>query len=415
MRLGLEDSYGLIDTVPGVTVSDVDPGSSVGLEVVTTDAAGNRWRSQGSYLIGADHKLIMDDPDRPWWEMAFLDDTRAPVTFSAPEDQLRYELSVTYEQERASLTTTRHWSKDLTTTSQGGDGWLLRSFEPPEGAGRRSAMLLVPGSTGIAASAPTAALLASHGYPSGVVAYMQEEGLPTSFRRIGVESILAALHVFAELCGLPYERITVLAQSVGTSVALSALSQPDAPAVGAVILVSPSSVVWQALGHGGPPDKVSSITAGGVDLPYVPVHSERLLGQLIGGAVRRHLSRRPHSSALATKEAYAAGLADKERVAAATIGVEQIPSPMLIMAGSDDAMWPATEMARAVLERRGGRPDDELLVLEGAGHFLRPPATPTTVDHNDALMSGGRPADIGRGQRLAWDAILSRVRQIADA
>lgn len=54
-------------------------------------------------------------------------------------------------------------------------------------------MLVVPGSTGLAAIEPTAALLASHGYLALVAAYMQEPGLPPAMKEIPVELIGAAL------------------------------------------------------------------------------------------------------------------------------------------------------------------------------------------------------------------------------
>jgi BAAT / Acyl-CoA thioester hydrolase C terminal len=56
--------------------------------------------------------------------------------------------------------------------------------------------------------------------------------------------------------------------------------------------------------------------------------------------------------------------------------------------------------------RMHGVGDDRLLLLPGAGHLLRPPVTPTTVDRNDALVSGGTPHGTARGQRAAWDANL---------
>jgi hypothetical protein len=82
------------------------------------------------------------------------------------------------------------------------------------------------------------------------------------------------------------------------------------------------------------------------------------------------------------------------------------------VAGEADAMWPSAAMARALVDRRrqhGGHPTDRLLLLlllPGAGHFLRPPVTPTTVDRNDSLVSGGTPRASARGQRAAWDAVL---------
>ena len=41
-----------------------------------------------------------------------------------------------------------------------------------------------------------------------------------------------------------------------------------------------------------------------------------------------------------------------------------------------------------------------------AGHFLRPPITPTTVPWNDDLVSGGTAEGNARAQAEGWNAIL---------
>jgi BAAT / Acyl-CoA thioester hydrolase C terminal len=84
---------------------------------------------------------------------------------------------------------------------------------------------------------------------------------------------------------------------------------------------------------------------------------------------------------------------------------------MLVIAGEQDAMWPAAAMASDIVARRGHRSRDRLLVLPGAGHFLRPPATPTTADRNADLVSGGTPAQTALGQRRSWGAIREHLER----
>jgi len=201
----------------------------------------------------------------------------------------------------------------------------------------------------------------------------------------------------------------VMAVSVGTVAALVALSGADAPTVGSVVVASPTHVVWQALTEGGPPPKAPMLTRNGRDLPYVPIRVEKLLGQMLRMRLGRLFSRRPRSAALELLPAFQAGLDASDAVAAAAIPVERIAAPVLAVAGEADAMWPSAAMARALIDRRrqhGGHDADRLLLLSGAGHFLRPPVTPTTVDRNESLVSGGTPQAIARGQRAAWDAVL---------
>jgi hypothetical protein len=86
---------------------------------------------------------------------------------------------------------------------------------------------------------------------------------------------------------------------------------------------------------------------------------------------------------------------------------------MLLIAGDSDVMWPSVSMAAALAARRGYRTSDRLLVLPGTGHFVSPPATPTTVDRDADLVSGGAPEATAHGQRAAWNAALAFLRDVS--
>jgi hypothetical protein len=67
-------------------------------------------------------------------------------------------------------------------------------------------------------------------------------------------------------------------------------------------------------------------------------------------------------------------------------------------------------MADAIAQRRRAAGVDEadvLLSFPDAGHFVRPPVTPTTVPWNGALVSGGTASGNARAQAEAWSALLS--------
>jgi dienelactone hydrolase len=400
---------GLVDAAPTVTVTGVPPGTPVTLTIRTTDAAGHPWCSSGSYPVGSDGSLQIDDPERPWWDMRFDDPDAVPVAFTAPDSALDYRASVSCVSGSTECVIRRRWNSGDTRIELAGDGWRLRIYRPSGTAESRPGVLVLPGSTGMSAMAPTAALLATHGYTAGVLGYMQEPGLPPSFRRIPVETIVAAAKAFAGAPPVDADRVVILAVSVGTAAALAALGGDGAPQVRGVVIVSPTHVVWQAIGAHGRPPKGSMLTRNGEDLPYVPLRGDKLIGQMLRNALARRLSRGPRSSALRLLPAYSAALARVDVVTSAALPVERIAAPLLAIAGTDDAMWPSATMAEALIQRRRAHDagdGDRFLVLPGAGHFLRPPVTPTTVDRNDTLISGGTPHHTARGQRAAWDATL---------
>ncbi len=78
-------------------------------------------------------------------------------------------------------------------------------------------------------------------------------------------------------------------------------------------------------------------------------------------------------------------------------------------------MWPGEDMARALIERRRTLPvRDVLLVHPGAGHFMRPPVVPTTVDRNADLVSGGTPQANALAQAQTWASMTHFLRERLD-
>lgn len=203
------------------------------------------------------------------------------------------------------------------------------------------------------------------------------------------------------------ERLGVLCGSVGAEGALAALSEIEGLSAQAVLAIAPSSVIWQGLGEGCPPKK-SSWTLGGEPLPWVPMHAERLVPELIKNALLKGLSRHPRPSALHLRSVYSAGLRDRATVEKAEIRVERIEAPILFVNGTDDEMWPAAEMVAALMRRRAQarRSGDQHLSFADAGHIIRPPFMPTTVTWTEDLYSGGTPEGNVRASVQGWKEIL---------
>jgi alpha-beta hydrolase superfamily lysophospholipase len=404
--LDAQPADGLVDEPVTWMTQGVPADATVRLTISGTDAAGRQWRSSAAYAVGDDGRLLIEDLDRPWWSMTT--DVRPAVRFTDPLGEWVCTAEASCGSDTARTTVRRRFGGGRPSRELSGDRWRLSVWPA---SGPASGVLLVPGSTGIAPLAPRAALLAAHGYSTAVLGYMHEPGLPQSMRQIPVEVVAEGMRAFGALDEVDGDRLVVWAQSVATELVLTALSDPDPPPVRGIVAISPSDVVWQALGSTGPPPKASSLTRAGVDLPWVPMRSERLIGQALRHALLRRL---PGGASRSTAMRLGAAYADRDvaRAAEAAIPVERIDAPMLLIAGDSDAMWPSVSMAAALAARRGHRPTDRMLVLPGTGHFVSPPATPTTVDRNADLVSGGTPEATGHGQRAAWDAALAFLQDV---
>jgi pimeloyl-ACP methyl ester carboxylesterase len=190
---------------------------------------------------------------------------------------------------------------------------------------------------------------------------------------------------------------------------LAALAHGTAAPTRAVA-IAPSSVVWQALPEKGRPPRTAAWSQGREPLPWLAIHGDRILPEMIEHSLLDRLSGHPRPHALHMRPAYAPSLRKGDDVERTAIPVERIECPLLLLSGADDQMWPAAQMTEMIAERRnraGVGSDDMSLVFPRAGHFLRPPITPTTVPWNDTLVSGGCAEGNARAQADGWRAILT--------
>lgn len=98
----------------------------------------------------------------------------------------------------------------------------------------------------------------------------------------------------------------------------------------------------------------------------------------------------------------------------ATILVEKIKSPILLVSGTDDQTWPSADFAAAVMQRLENLNhtyEHRHLRLERAGHmsFL-----PFLIRGNDRFMNGGNARDDTRGGFLAWRESVSFLHKHLD-
>src|SRR5918997_5700358 len=419
MRLEIEPTSTLADEAPAVGVIDGPPDSEVTITVTAMDATDHRWESRnvfrtdtnGTVDISCDAPVsgsyVSIDPAGPIWSMQFASEDIAPSMFSPPWDRLEFTFAADTGGETASGVAIRRWSGPGVTRSEvRGDGFVGILFEPA-GDGPHPAVALIPGTTGTQPMEPTAALLASRGYATMVVGYTGLEGLPKTLCEMPIETLAAGVRWLSAQPSVDGERVGVLCASVGAEGMLAALSEIEGLGTQAVVAIAPSSVIWQAKSEGRPP-KTSSWTLGGKPLPGVPLHGERLGPAVVKNALLKRLSRHPRPSALHLRSAFSAGLRDHAAVEKASIQVERIEAPILFVSGNDDQMWPAAEMAAALMRRRARAetPGDQHLNFADAGHIIRPPFTPTTVTWTEGLYSGGTPKGNASASVEAWAKIL---------
>lgn len=418
MQLTVTPRDGLVDDVPSITVSALDAEEQVTIRITVVDAAGVPWESSNLFqadkhgTLGTDRMSPLKgtyqgvDASGPWWSMNSLRVGAPAVAFTPCDDALTWTVHCQNSTGReAEVPVIRRWRGTGITRVEAleFDVRVIRFIARDEGP----IVVFVPGSTGTQAIAPAAALLATRlQFNTIVIGYMGDAGQPGSLNEIPIEALAGAISGAGH--GNP---IAVVAYSVGTGGALAALALENVQ-VKAVVAISPTHVVWQALAEHGPPPKTSSWTHLGVPLPYVPIRGEKLLGQIVRNAVKGFIpSRSKRSTALRLLPAYSEGLTKYTLAETSAIPVENIAAPLMAVAGDKDDMWPAAYMAKSLIERRkaagvDAAVGDVLMIHHDAGHFMRPPLIPTTVARNESLVSGGTPSGNAAAQKETWERMI---------
>ncbi len=226
-----------------------------------------------------------------------------------------------------------HPSLDPTIQSiQVRDEGLVGTFYLPAAPPPWPAVLVLGGS-GPGIFGFPALMLASEGIAALALAYFGMPGLPKTFERIPLEYFGTALGWLQRRGDVRPEALAVAGASRGGELALLlASTYPETRA--AISWVGSGLVYGGVVSMGAPP--VAGWTRGGIDIPFAGFDVSAV-----------DMAARP----VVLTPGFRAGLADTARVAAAEIPVERINGPVMLVSGSDDQVWPATQLSEIAVRR----------------------------------------------------------------
>ncbi|MGZ8178418.1 acyl-CoA thioesterase/BAAT N-terminal domain-containing protein [Williamsia sp. SKLECPSW1] len=423
-----------------VEIDGADPGGRLELLCAGEDIVGRRWTSRARFTVADDGRVdtSRDVPDEGDWDRA---DPAAPIwsmlptplagavddpgeMFVPPADD--WTVTVTVRSDDRDLArrsvARRHGDSDvsLSEVTLGGRAAVVARPGGARPTGGWPTVVCFGGSEGgVDSQRSTVAMLASHGHLAVAVSWVDEPTSPTEATITGIplERFTRAL---TEACALEDAdplHVVAVGTSRGAEGLLAAVGLAGEAlretVLSGLVLISPSSVSWQAVGPDGEVPDTPSWTWSGAPVPWAAVPTGRLMPQLVreAASVGRDIAHgRP--SLLRLWPAYAAGL-DAAPTSASPdgprLGVE-VPVPMLCIVGADDALWPSARMAYSMV-----REDvDRLVVLPGAGHLVRPAEIPTAAPWTGGIAFGGDRVGQALGQRAAREALLDFLGQITD-
>ncbi len=414
------------------------------------DLYGHLWRSRAELVVpvsgmvdlatttpSGESDWTTADAGAPIWAMRFADKNAVPEVFIAPTEPWQVTVEVHAAGRVAARRTVLRRGADPgvrfePTALEGLPGMLVLPAGVPPSAGWPAVACFGGSEGGYESQVAGAALLASHGYAALAQAWISGHDAEAGISQVPLERFAAALRLLAGRAEVDPTRVAAMGLSRGTEGLLATLGHGLAPAPRAVILVSPSSVSWQAMGASGEIPDTGSWTAAGMPVPWLPVSSGVLMGQLVRNAwtVRRDaVHRRP--SLLRVRPAYenslpaisAAVVKDGRSVpaggdvppagarsAGAVLDASAVGSPLLMLCGTDDQVWPAGPMAATLAAQRhaaGCDRDDELVLYSGAGHLIRLGLLPTDAQWTGGIALGGSREGQARAQADATTRVLA--------
>jgi dienelactone hydrolase len=286
---------------------------------------------------------------------------------------------------------------------------IVGTFFSWPGVARRPVVIVLGGAEGGMVE-DRAALVASHGFDALALAYFGAPGLTSSLADVPIETVQRAIRWLARRPDVDAARIAIFGGSKGAELALVAGAM--LPDVHAVVAYAPSSVVFEGLFYkrrSGPPP--SSWTWRGVSLPYVNGAVPRSVSAKIDGDIARGV---PVSFA----PEYLATVRNATNLAQASIPVERIQGPVLLVSGDDDRLWPSSFMAASIVRRlraHGHGFTDLWLRYRHAGHRIGEAYDlydDSTLAHlpRFAMDLGGSAAANARASADAWPRTIRFLR-----
>ena len=179
----------------------------------------------------------------------------------------------------------------------------------------------------------------ARGLTTLALAYVFQEGLPSEFGRVPIDTLEAAVK---RMHALGYEKAALWGISKGGELALTAGSL--IPEVGAVVAVSPMNTVCEGFTkkHGVQSLHCASWSFHGRELPYSPYRVKKFpTGEILWNSLKARditmyglyepLAEHPNPEAV--------------------IKVENIRGPILLISSKMDRMWPSDLASRKIMER----------------------------------------------------------------
>jgi dienelactone hydrolase len=283
----------------------------------------------------------------------------------------------------------------------------------PDNQEQAPGVIVLPGSDGGIPKA-IAQRIASYGYTTLALGYFGVKGLPHYLENIHLEYFQKAIEYLRSLPQVKKDSVALVGYSRGGELALS-LGAFFPKMINGVIAFVPCSVVCGGFPHINRPTWLLN------NRPIVPflnglmsrdetlTEAEDLLLACKKGVIPYH-----SNTAEDPYEVVDLFLARHERqkpIAAATIPVENLDCPLLIISGEQDKIWPSALYAKLIMDRltqKGSKIARKSLVYPHAGHGIIAPYEGSIYHRVGKFWCtlGGTPDGNKQANESAWQEVV---------
>ena len=401
-------SSAIADQTLTIQVHGLKPGEAIILRAFMHDKDGREWQSYAGFMPDAHGNidlsrqspvtgtyqgispmgliLSMQLPNPDYGRARFNYEWATPlVTKLVAESDGKLLASTEFSRTFA--------APDVTTRVVRTDGLVGTLFVPP-GTGPFPALIALGGSEGGNSAEDVGALLSSHGYVCLALAYFGADSLPGSLEEIPLEYFVRALDWLADQKLVSRNRIGILGTSKGAEAALLLAARDSR--IRAVVAYEPSGVVWSCLCEG---TGKSSWSWKGGPVAFVPFQEDPA-------------NRPPEGFPMRIGHNYEFSLNNKPAVQKASIPVEMINGPILLISGKDDQLWPSFRLGKGIMQRLAARHHrfrDRQLAYPDAGHLIGKAYLPVgaTLIAGGQIETGGNLWGNAKAQEDSWPNVLT--------
>jgi len=295
---------------------------------------------------------------------------------------------------------------------------VVGSFFYPKNMNKGAGVIVVPGSNG-GIPENISQMLASHGYAILALGYFNAEGLPKSLSNIPLECFQNAMQWLKKQPQVDGNRIALMGHSRGGELVLLLASMFPGEMASVIAYGSPTLVLGDFfLGDFSPKEK-AGWTFKNKPIQFMPVLSE---AETLQAAKEGHIASHKGTleDPLEERDTFVYAMKKfSQNIEAATIKVENIRCPILIISGEDDKMFPSTlhgNMMMKRLDKNGSTIIRKHIHYPDAGHniFLFPymPSIDLPVPFGPVWgLLGGTPKGNAHAIKESWQETLNFLKE----